>query len=123
MVGVATRSRPPLLQTLVRGLRCRCPRCGEGPLFDGWNHLREHCPVCGLELERRIGDTWFFMYMTTAGLTGSLVAAMFLIRPRVIWVGQIVVCLAAVAVIGLSLPYRKAIAVALDYFVEGDGES
>ncbi|HKI02700.1 MAG TPA: DUF983 domain-containing protein [Thermoanaerobaculia bacterium] len=118
---MTTRSRPPLLQILARGVRCLCPRCGEGPLFDGWNHLRERCPVCGLELERRIGDTWFFMYMTTAGLTGSLVVAMFLIRPRVIWVGQIVVCLAAVAVIGLSLPYRKAIAVALDYFVEGDG--
>lgn len=81
----------------------------------------EACPVCGLEIERRLGDTWFFMYMTTAGLSGALVVAMFVIRPRVVWMGQILVCLAAVAVIGLSLPYRKGIAVALDYWIEGDG--
>ena len=116
------RSRPPLSQVLARGLRLRCPRCGEGPLFAGWNRLHERCTVCGLELERRVGDTWFFMYMTTAGLTGSLVVLMFLIRPRVVWVGQLVVSLAAVAVIGLSLPYRKAVAVALDYLIEGDIE-
>jgi uncharacterized protein (DUF983 family) len=117
-----TRTLPSLFQTLLRGLRRRCPRCGEGPLFAGWNRLHEHCPVCGLEFERRVGDTWFFMYMTTAGLTGSLVVAMFLIRPRVIWIGQLVVSIAAVAVIGLSLPLRKGIAVALDYWIEGDRE-
>lgn len=116
------KPRPPFLQTLLHGLRLRCPRCGKGLLFAGWNHLHETCPVCGLEFERRVGDTWFFMYMTTAGLTGSLVVAMFLLRPRVIWVGQILVALAAVAIIGLSLPYRKGLAVAIDYWIEGDGE-
>jgi hypothetical protein len=80
----------------------------------------ETCPVCGLEFERRLGDTWFFMYMSTAGLSGVLVVAMFLIRPRVVWIGQAIVCVAAVAVIGFSLPYRKGIAVALDYWIEGD---
>ncbi len=114
------RSRPPFLRTLLRGLRQRCPRCGEGPLFAGWNRLHETCPVCGLELEGRVGDTWFFMYMTTAGLTGSLVVLMFLIRPKVIWVGQILVALAAFAIIGLTLPHRKGIAVAIDYWIEGD---
>lgn len=113
-------ARPPLLQTALRGLRQRCPRCGEGRLFSSWNHLHEHCPVCGLELEQRVGDTWFVMYMTTGGLTGSLVVAMFLLRPRVIWVGQLLVCLAAVAIIGLTLPHRKGLAVALDYWIEGD---
>lgn len=103
---------------MKRGLRHRCPRCGEGPLFAGWNHLRESCPVCGLVYESRTGDTWFFMYMSTAGLTGLLVVAMFLLRPRVLWVGQILVILAAFVVIGLSLPYRKGIAVAIDYLIE-----
>ena len=119
---VIAPSRPPFLQTLLRGLRQRCPRCGKAPLFAGWNRLHETCPVCGLEFERRVGDTWFFMYMTTAGLTGSLVVAMFLIRPRVIWVGQILVALAAVAIIGLTLPHRKGLAVAIDYWIEGDRE-
>jgi hypothetical protein len=57
------------------------------------------------------------MYMSTAGLTGLLVVTMFLLRPRVLWIGQLLVCVAAVVLIGLSLPYRKGIAVALDYLV------
>jgi uncharacterized protein (DUF983 family) len=34
----------------VAGLRCRCPRCGEGPLFDGLLTVRESCTVCSLDL-------------------------------------------------------------------------
>jgi len=32
------------------GLRCRCPRCGEGRLFDGFLKIAPVCPVCGLKL-------------------------------------------------------------------------
>ncbi len=44
---------------LRRGLRKRCPHCGEGPLFSGWSHL-ERCSVCGLVFVRNPGDTWAF---------------------------------------------------------------
>jgi len=33
---------------LVAGLKCRCPRCGEGKLFSGLLNLRERCDRCGL---------------------------------------------------------------------------
>lgn len=109
--------RPTFRTAVTRGLRRRCPRCGEGELFQGWNHLRETCPVCGLRYEPRTGDTWFFMYMTTAGMTGVLVVIMFLLRPRVLWIGQAIVMVAALVLMGLSLPFRKGVAVALDYLV------
>lgn len=32
------------------GLRCRCPRCGEGALFTGLLTVRERCGACGLDL-------------------------------------------------------------------------
>ena len=32
------------------GLRCRCPRCGEGGLFEGLLTVRAACPACGLDL-------------------------------------------------------------------------
>jgi uncharacterized protein (DUF983 family) len=32
------------------GLRCRCPRCGSGPLYDGLLTVRERCPSCDLDL-------------------------------------------------------------------------
>jgi uncharacterized protein (DUF983 family) len=98
-------------------MRGRCPRCGKAPMFQGWNHLHERCAVCGLDIEARSGDTWFFMYMSTAGLTGTIVVIMFLLRPRVLWVGQLLVLVAAVLVIGLSLPLRKGVAIALDYLM------
>jgi uncharacterized protein (DUF983 family) len=38
-----------LLQTALRGLACRCPRCGKGKLFSGFINLRPKCEVCGLD--------------------------------------------------------------------------
>jgi uncharacterized protein (DUF983 family) len=34
---------------IARGLRCRCPRCGEGKLFAGFLGLRPRCERCGLD--------------------------------------------------------------------------
>lgn len=30
------------------GLRCRCPRCGEGNLLRGFLKVEDHCESCGL---------------------------------------------------------------------------
>jgi len=34
---------------IARGLRGRCPRCGEGHLFQGFLSLRPRCEHCGLD--------------------------------------------------------------------------
>ncbi len=41
---------PPTL--LQAALKCRCPRCGEGPLFQGLLAVRPVCRVCGLDLSQ-----------------------------------------------------------------------
>lgn len=41
----------PPLSPFSTGLACRCPRCGRGALFDGFLHVREACPECGLDLK------------------------------------------------------------------------
>lgn len=38
-----------LAQTALRGLACKCPRCGEGKLFAGFLTLRPNCETCGLD--------------------------------------------------------------------------
>lgn len=38
---------PTPLQT---ALACRCPRCGQGRLFDGFLKVVDRCDKCGLEL-------------------------------------------------------------------------
>jgi uncharacterized protein (DUF983 family) len=35
---------------LAAGLRCRCPRCGRGPLYRGLLAVAPACRVCGLDL-------------------------------------------------------------------------
>lgn len=39
----------PLSLPIVRGLRGRCPRCGDGRLFTGFLGLRDGCDRCGLD--------------------------------------------------------------------------
>ncbi len=40
---------PSLIQSVVRGLACKCPRCGQGKLFAGFLTLRARCEACGLD--------------------------------------------------------------------------
>ena len=43
-------SEPGPVSTLRAGLRCRCPRCGEGHVFQGFLTLARRCEACGLDL-------------------------------------------------------------------------
>ncbi len=40
---------PTLGQSALRGLACKCPRCGEGKLYQGFLTLRPACEACGLD--------------------------------------------------------------------------
>ena len=46
--------RPPegTATAILTGLRCRCPRCGRGRLFDGLLRVAKRCGVCGLDLQK-----------------------------------------------------------------------
>ncbi|MBU0557944.1 MAG: DUF983 domain-containing protein [Alphaproteobacteria bacterium] len=39
----------PALQPVHTGIRGRCPRCGEGHMFDGFLTLKKTCQECGLD--------------------------------------------------------------------------
>ena len=38
-----------VLQSALRGLACRCPRCGQGKLYAGFLTLAPACDRCGLD--------------------------------------------------------------------------
>ena len=40
---------PTITQTVLRGLACKCPRCGKGKLYAGFLDLRAKCESCGLD--------------------------------------------------------------------------
>ncbi|MEM8770197.1 MAG: DUF983 domain-containing protein [Pseudomonadota bacterium] len=39
----------PPVSPYAAGLGAKCPRCGQGALFDGFLRLRGSCAVCGLD--------------------------------------------------------------------------
>ncbi len=39
----------PPVEPFAAGFRGRCPRCGEGRLFDGYIAVKPSCGVCGLD--------------------------------------------------------------------------
>lgn len=62
--------------SVKRGLRGRCPACGEGRVFDGYLKVNPVCPACGEELHHHRADD-FPPYLTIFALGHILGAAMF----------------------------------------------
>lgn len=113
----------PILRILARGIRRRCPRCGLGRLFHGWYQLAESCDACDLKYEPLEGNSYWFMYYSTAGFTGFIIIAMLLLEPENIWLARAIVLVAAVVFIVFTLPYRKGLALAVDYLSERKNQS
>ncbi len=60
-----------LRTVLWRGIRLRCPICGEGELFRGWFLMRKRCVVCEFSFEREPGyylGSIYINYLLTAVL-------------------------------------------------------
>ena len=49
--GLSAEPGPPVTP-LAAALRCRCPRCGRGKLFDGVLSVAPRCAVCGLDVSQ-----------------------------------------------------------------------
>lgn len=99
------------------GLRCRCPRCGKGPMFDGYLTTRERCEVCGLEIaahDSGDGPAVFIIF-----ILGALVVPMALMLESAIspplWVHGIIWGIVILGgSIGLLRPF-KGVLIALQY--------
>lgn len=46
----------PSKPAILRGLRRRCPNCGEGHLFDGYLKVADQCDVCSEEFHHHRAD-------------------------------------------------------------------
>lgn len=56
------------------GLRCRCPRCGEGRLFEGFLTPRAACESCGLDFafaDSGDGPAVFIMFIAGFLVVGA----------------------------------------------------
>ncbi len=72
--------RRALLPALKNGLRCRCPKCGEGKLFSSYAKSVEVCDTCDEEIFHHRADD-LPAYLNLA-ITGHIVVGMYLLTDR-----------------------------------------
>src|SRR5689334_12564647 len=76
--GSASSGRHSLWKLLGRGLRRRCPHCGQGRLFLGWFRMPERCEICGFKFERGPGY-WLGSIYVNYGLTAVIVTVTYFV--------------------------------------------
>lgn len=111
----APAGAPPVLPTVWRGVRRRCPHCGRGPLFVRWITLHERCADCGLVYLRNHGDIWFFwIVMDRIPILLGIAAIFFGFRISN-WLDGLGFFLAIAGPLIATMPQRQGAAVALSY--------
>jgi uncharacterized protein (DUF983 family) len=99
---------------LGRGLRKRCPHCGEGRLFSGWAFF-DGCSVCGLVFARNAGDTWAFTIIGDRLPIGAMIVLIYfgVVRSHRVLGLTLLVALGALAI--WTAPNRWGASIALHY--------
>ena len=111
-----TASRTTLIRTaLSRGLRRRCPHCGEGRLFSGWSRHLQKCSICGLVYERNPGDTWAFTVIGDRLPIGAIMVLIYfgVVRSHPVLGVTMLVVLTVLVVV--TAPNRWGVGIALHY--------
>jgi uncharacterized protein (DUF983 family) len=109
-------TRPDTWTAIKRGLRQRCPICGEGKLFRSYLKISETCSCCGAklsELRADDGPAWL-----TILIVGHLIVPFFIVTVRSgapDWVYYAVLFPLTIAMTLALLPFSKGFFVALLY--------
>lgn len=108
----------PPLSPLKTGPFGRCPRCGEGHLFQGFLKLAPRCEACGLDLAfADSGDGPAVFVMTIAGfiVVGAALWVEIAYAPPY-WVHALIFLPLTVIVCAGLLRPTKSLLIALQYF-------
>ena len=99
------------------GLRCRCPACGEAPLFEGFLHVRPACQACGADLSGQDsgdGPVAFIVLIVGAVVVGLALVVEVRYGPPV-WLHLLLwLPLTVILVLALMRPF-KSLLIALQY--------
>ncbi len=106
-----------LSQTALRGLACKCPRCGEGKLYAGFLTLRPACESCGLDyafIDAGDGPAVFIIMIAGFIVVGSALIVEVKYQPP-FWVHAALWGPLILATTLLPLRSMKALLIALQY--------
>ena len=114
-------SRPPaegyhlpgsLAATLLRGVRCLCPRCGEARLFRRWLKPVDSCPHCALDISGQRADdlpAYIGIFVTGHLLAPVIIALVMKAQLGALALLAIIIPLAIVMMIALLQPSKGAV--------------
>ncbi|MBL8546657.1 MAG: DUF983 domain-containing protein [Hyphomonadaceae bacterium] len=100
---------------LLTGLRCRCPQCGQGALFNGYLRFRDTCTACGADFKAADAGDGPAVFVIL--IVGAIVAPLLLVLQRLLpdVVALIITLVATVVLCIAFLPPFKAILFALQW--------
>lgn len=101
----------------LAGIRCRCPRCGEGKLLQGFLDIRPRCEACGLDYTfADAGDGPAVFVILVAGfiVVGCALAVELLYEPP-LWLHAVLWLPLILIVTLLPLRALKGLLIALQY--------
>ena len=106
-------------EPMMRGLRGRCPACGEGRMFRKFLKVADHCPKCGEELHHHRADD-FPAYLDIVIVGHVLIPIVLAVEteyaPPVLLSMTVWPLVALVATLGLLQPIKGAV-VAMQWFL------
>jgi uncharacterized protein (DUF983 family) len=65
---------PTVTESALRGIACKCPRCGKGSIYSGFLTLRPNCEACGLDfafMDSGDGPAIFIIMIAGAIVVGA----------------------------------------------------
>jgi uncharacterized protein (DUF983 family) len=108
---------PAFGQTILHGLACRCPRCGEGKLYAGFLTLRPTCAHCHLDyafIDAGDGPAIFIIMLAGAVVVGAALIVEVKYQPP-FWLHAALWLPLILATTLLPLRWMKSLLIALQF--------
>jgi uncharacterized protein (DUF983 family) len=110
-------SPPTLTESALRGIACKCPRCGKGSIYKGFLTLRPACDSCGLDfafMDSGDGPAIFMIMIAGAIVVGAALIVEIKYQPP-FWLHAVLWLPLILATTLLPLRAMKSLLIALQY--------
>ncbi|MFO1109565.1 MAG: DUF983 domain-containing protein [Bradyrhizobium sp.] len=112
-----TDTPPTLAESALRGIACKCPRCGKGSIYKGFLTLRPACESCGLDfafMDSGDGPAIFMIMIAGAIVVGAALIVEVKYQPP-FWVHAVLWFPLILATTLLPLRSMKSLLIALQF--------
>ena len=112
-----TDTPPTVTESALRGIACKCPRCGKGGIYAGFLNLRPRCEACALDfafMDSGDGPAVFVIMIAGAIVVGAALIVEIKYQPP-LWLHAALWLPLVLATTLLPLRSMKSLLIALQY--------